>query len=78
MKEFLTDDSGSFSLMRLMMLFVVFSIIGCYIYGTIKSGAYIPMGMTEATVLSAVFASKAFQGYAEYGTTPSVGVATVK
>lgn len=59
--NFLRDDVGELSTMRLMMLIVVLMVFGLRIWGTILEGRYIPWDWPEVSLLTACFGGKALQ-----------------
>ncbi|MDR2745682.1 MAG: hypothetical protein LBB66_10905 [Desulfovibrio sp.] len=65
--QFLVDDEGELSCMRLMCLLVDVSVLGVWIWGNIKAGQYVPLGYAEAGLLGAAHGGKALQGRFEYG-----------
>lgn len=68
--DFLRDDVGALSCMRLAVAVVVAAVVGVWVAGNIKSGSYVPLGQHEAEVLMAALGGKALQGFFEYGRQP--------
>lgn len=53
--------------MRLMVFLVVAVVFGLWIWGCLSSGRYIPLGYSEAGIISSALFGKAVQSRFEYG-----------
>lgn len=67
LKDFFLDDESRSSLMRLMCFLVTLTILLLWVWGNIRTGAYLPLGYAESGLLAALCGGKAMQGYFEYG-----------
>jgi hypothetical protein len=65
--QFLVDDAGELSCMRLMCLLVTVSVLGMWVWANLTSGQYVPLGYAEAGLLCGSQGAKAWQGRSEYG-----------
>jgi hypothetical protein len=65
--QFLRDDAGELSCMRLMCLLVTVSVLAVWVWGNLTSGQYVPLGYAEAGLLGGAHGAKALQGRFEYG-----------
>ena len=69
--QFLKDDSGQFSSMRLIGVLVISTILVVWVWANISSGTYCPLGYSEAGIIMAVVGGKALQSRFEMGPDPS-------
>lgn len=67
LKQFLVDDEGCLSCMRLMCLLVDVIVLGIWAWANIKSGQYVSMGYAEAGLIGVAHGCKHLQGKSEYG-----------
>jgi hypothetical protein len=71
--QFLVDDVGEFSCMRLMCLLVDVTVLGTWAWANIRSGQYIPMGYAEAGLIGAAHGWKSLQTRFELGSNGGYG-----
>ena len=69
-RQFFLDDAGEYSCMRLMVFIVLVIVFGLWIWGCLKAGQYIPLGYSEAGIISSALFGKAAQARFEYGGLP--------
>lgn len=65
--QFFQDDVGAFSLMRLMTFLAFAVVLGVWVWGNLSAGHYVPLGYSEAGIITAAIAGKAAQARFEYG-----------
>ena len=59
--QFLKDDTDAYSCMRLCNLVVTAVVLGAWVWGMWRAGAYIPPGYGEVGLLGASNLAKAYQ-----------------
>ena len=71
-RQFFADNVGEFSCMRLMCFMVDATVLGMWVWGCFKAGAYIPLGYDAAGLIGAAHGTKAAQSRFEYGGVSSI------
>lgn len=61
------DDVGAISFMRVFGAMTLLIVLGVWVWGNARAGAYVPLGGYEAGIITAVIAGKAVQARFEYG-----------